>query len=258
MSQDGEGKLVSALVRGVTVLQCFSATAQELSGRELTEMTGLPKPTLFRLLDTLCELGLLRYSDRVSKYVPGVALLNFAAPVLARMTIRQLARPLMEDLANHIEGQVQLAVGSGLNLSFVEIVQGTGSKVFRPEVGMQMSLSRTATGRAYLSMMAADLRDRYLAAVDVKDTARSVWLEGRLADARQDLAQCGFCRSHGDLHREITSIAVPMQKPRDAETWIFAASVSVFSQQSKQLEEDIGPRLITLVRSVEAALGSIG
>lgn len=257
MNADSDSRLVSALVRGVSILRCFSPTTQELSGKELTDLTGLPKPTLFRLLETLCELGLLRYSERVSKYVPGVGLLNLSAPVLARMTIRQLARPLMEDLANHIGGQVQLVVGSRLNLSFVEIVQGAGSKVFRPEVGMQMSLSRTASGRAYLSLLSEGLRDKYLAELEAKDLARSAWLRERLDDARQDLALHEFCRSHGDLHREITSIAVPMQKPRDDEIWIFAASVSVFSQQSKQLEEDVGPRLITLVRSVEAALGSI-
>ena len=258
MSQDNEGKLVSALVRGVSILQCFSPTVQELSGRELTEMTGLPKPTLFRLLDTLCELGLLRYSERVSKYVPGLALLNLAAPVLARMTIRQLARPLMEDLANQISGQVQLNVGSGLSLSSVELVQGLNSKVFRPEVGMRVSMSRTASGRAYLCMLPAQEREKFLATLQAQEPARAEWLLGRLADAQRDLELNGFCRSHGDLHREITSIAVPMQKPRDDEWWIFAASVPVFSQQNKELESDVGPRLIALVRSVEAALGSAG
>ncbi|MDD2545191.1 MAG: helix-turn-helix domain-containing protein [Burkholderiaceae bacterium] len=258
MSPDGENKLVSALVRGTSILQCFTPTVQELSGRELTEITGLPKPTLFRLLDTLCELGLLRYSERVSKYVPGLGLLNLAAPVLARMTIRQLARPLMEDLAQQIDGQLQLTVGSGWNLSCVEVVQGSHSKVFRPEVGVHVSLSRTASGRAYLSMLPAAQRAQYLAELEAQEPPRSAWLQERLADAQQDLERHGFCRSHGDLHREIASIAVPMQKPRDDESWIFAASVPVFSPHSKALESDVGPRLIALVRSVEAALGTAG
>ena len=99
MNTDPDGKLVSALVRGISILRCFGHKRTELSARELMELTGLPKPTLFRLTDTLCELGLQRYSERLSKYVPGLGLLQLSSPVLTRMALRQYARPLMQALA---------------------------------------------------------------------------------------------------------------------------------------------------------------
>jgi len=255
---DGESRLVSALARGVSILNCFSPTAQELGSRELMELTGLAKPTLFRLLETLCELGLLRYSERLSKYVPGVGLVNLAAPALARMTVRQLARPLMQELADHIAGQVGLMVGVGHTLTYVEIAQGVGSRVYRPEVGTRVSMSRTGSGRAYLSLMNEEERSAYLRQLKATDPERETWLQQRLADAARDLDEHGFCRGHRDLHREIESIAVPMPARRDGEAWLFAASVPVFSQQSKQLVEDVGPRLVSLVRNVEGALGTAG
>jgi DNA-binding IclR family transcriptional regulator len=258
LDKDGEAKVVSALARGIGIVQCFSPMRQELSARELMELTGLPKPTLFRLLETLCDLGLLRYSERVSRYVAGGGLLNAAAAALARMTVRQLARPLMEDLANHICGQVQLMMGFRARLNYVELVQGVGSKVFRPEIGMQVSMSRTASGRAYLCTAPAAEREAYLAELGSRDAARKDWLIERLEDAQRDLAAHGFCRGHGDLHREAEVIAVPMSARKDDEAWIFSATVPVFSPQSKQLVEDVGPRLITLVRSVEAGLGHNG
>src|SRR5690606_23634899 len=103
---ESEARLVSALARGISILRAFTPSRHELSAKELMQITGLPKPTLLRLLDTLCELELLRYSERLSRYVPGLGLLHLAAPVLARMTIRQLARPLMQELADHMRGQV--------------------------------------------------------------------------------------------------------------------------------------------------------
>ncbi|MFT0852014.1 IclR family transcriptional regulator [Achromobacter sp. F4_2707] len=257
MVSENKNQLVSALARGISILRCFTPMSRELSGRELIEMTGLPKPTLFRLLETLCELGLLRYSERISKYQPGIALLNMGAPVLARMTIRQLARPMMQDLANHIVGQIQLSVGEGPNLLYAELVQGRQSQVFRPEIGMRISLSRTASGRAYLSSWPEAEREEYLERLRKRDSERATWLESRLAETVHDLQEYGFCRSHGDLHREIVSIAVPMRKPIDGESWVFAASVPVFSEQGRSFETDLGPRLITVVRSVEAALGNI-
>ena len=253
---DGESRLVSALARGVSILECFSTTVRELSAKELVERTGLPKPTLARLLDTLCELGLLRYSERLSKYVCGLALLNFAAPALARMTVRQLARPLMQELADHICGQVELSVVHGTNLCFVEVAQGAGSRVYRPEIGTRISLSLTASGRAWILQMTEEERRAYLADLETRDPERKAWLLDRLDDAARDLAEHGFCRGHRDLHREVESIAVPMAVRRDGEAWIFAASVPVFSPQSKQLVEDIGPRLVSLVRNVEQSLGT--
>jgi len=249
---------VSALVRGISILKAFSPTAQELSGKELADLTGLPKPTLFRMLDTLCEVGLLRYSARVSKYVPGVGLLSLAAPVLARMSIRQFARPMMQELADHINGQIQLVVGCGMNLTYAELVQGVDSKVFRPEVGMHVSLTRTASGRAYLSTLDEAQGGPLVAKLKARDGERADWIQQRLDDARRDLDLHGFCRSHGDLHREVTSIAVPMRKPRDDEYWIFAASLPVFSPHIDRIESDVAPRLIALVRSVEGALGNFG
>ncbi len=255
---DGEQRLVSALARGVSILRCFSATQTELSARELMDMTALPKPTLFRLLETLNDLGLVRYSERTSKYVVGLAMLNLAAPALARMGVRQLARPLMEELADHLQGQVQMVVGWRQQLSYVEVVQGQGSRLLRPEVGMVMSMSRTASGRAYLCSLPQSERDAYMAQLAAEDPERHDWFVERLLDAQRDLAEHGFCRGHRDLHREIEVIAAPAAMARGGEQIIFAASVAVFSPHSKLLVEDVGPRLLTLVRNVEAAIGNNG
>ena len=256
MSSDADGKLVSALVRGVSILGCFTNKRQELSGKELMELTGLPKPTLFRLTETLCELGLLRYSERLSKFVPGIGLLNLASPVLARMRMRQFARPQMMELANYMGGQIQIGVGAGQKLVLAELANGMENKVFTPEIGVGMSLSRTATGRAYLLCLPADEREAYLQSLAERDADRAALLRERLVDAERDLAEHGFCRSHGDLHREIQSIAVPLSQPIDGEYWVFAASIPSYIPKSRELETDIGPRLITLERSVEGVLGA--
>ena len=156
------------------------------------------------------------------------------------------------------EGQVQLAVGHKRRLCMVELANGMGNTVFRQEIGVPISLSRTATGRAYLLGMAEDERKAYLQDLQRNDPQRAAWLEQRLTDARDDFARHGFCRSHGDLHREIESIAVPMSQPQDGELWVFAVSVPVFSPMYARLETDLGPRLRTLVRSVESVLGASG
>ena len=253
---DNDTKIVSALARGIAILRCFNVTRYELSAKDLLELTDLPKPTLFRLLDTLCSLGLLSYSERTSRYTPGLALLDLAAPALARMSIRQFARPLIEDLASYIdEGQVQLVVGSQGSLHYADVVQGKRSKIYRPETGMRLSLSRTASGRAYLCSIPEIQKADYLRQLEQRNPEHKKWLDQRLIDSENDLKNYGFCQGYGDLHREIEVIAIPMYVSADDEYWIFSVSLPVFSTQSKILNDDIGPRLLNLVRNVNAIFG---
>jgi len=81
----GDGQVMTALARGIDVLRCFSPIDQELTSKQLSERTGLPKPTLFRITSTLRQLGLLRYSEARGAFMPAPAVLAMAAPVLARL-----------------------------------------------------------------------------------------------------------------------------------------------------------------------------
>jgi DNA-binding IclR family transcriptional regulator len=253
----GESQLVSALARGINILQCFTISDSELSAKNLIDRTGLPKPTVVRLINTLCEMGLLRYSERLSKYVLGSSLLSMGAPVLARMTIRHIARPLMQELADHCRGQVSLSVGDRFNMAFAEVVQGSKTSLYRPEVGTRMSLSRTASGRAYLLTLPPAQRAAYVANLRKTDAAKADALEERLGTSEHELRNFGYCTSHGDLQREVEVVAVPLSAPIDDEVWVFACSVSIFNLTGNQLVDDISPRLKALVRSVEAALGNV-
>lgn len=252
---DGDSQIVSALARGIRLLQCFSIGNAELSARELVERTGLPKPTALRLINTLCEFGLLCYSERISKYVLGSEMLSLATPVLGRMTIRQIAQPMMQELADHCHGQVTLAVGHRLNLAYTDVIQGMDSPVYRSEIGTRLSLSRTASGRAYLLAAPASERERYLQDTLASNAAKGEWLAERLAQAQQELREHGCTVSHGDMQREIHSVAIPLSGPIDDEYWVFSCSVAVFNISGNQLTDDVAPRLMSLVRRVEAALG---
>jgi DNA-binding IclR family transcriptional regulator len=247
---------MSALSRGVQVLQCFSTVDQELTSRELMARTGLPRPTLFRITNTLRRLNLLRYSHGRSTFAPGLGLLTMAAPVLARMTARQLARPMMQDLADHAAGQAMMTVGEDGKLVVVEVVQGVRSTVYRVEVGTRMSLSRTVTGRAFLLTATEEERVGYLRELAAVDTARAARVEAKLAETAADLAQKGYALDQSEYARELAGVAVPMRTPIDGQVVVFSCSVPTFVANEERLS-DIGQRLANMVRNVEASIGHV-
>ena len=61
--------------------------------------------------------------------------------------------------------------------------------------------------------------------------------------------------SAGDLRREVYAVGVPMRRTVDGEIVAFNCSVPAFQLKKGQLEEDVGPRLVSMARNIEAAIG---
>ena len=73
--------------------------------------------------------------------------------------------------------------------------------------------------------------------------------------ALEDIRARGFCASMGELRREHFAVGVPMRRTVDGEIVAFNCGVPAFVLKKGQLEDDIGPRLVAMVRNIEASLG---
>lgn len=253
MEPDADTLAGNALARGIGILRCFSNRDQQLSRKDLVERTGLPKATVARLTQTLCELNLLRANVERGSFVLGPEMLSFVPAVLGRLMLRQVARPAMQELADHARAQVTIAIGTGESLVFAEICQGQGSKVFRPDIGTRLSLTRTASGRAYLLAERPQLRDRLLRRLTEENRPEAGRLNDRLSEARKDLMQRGFALNLGDMHPDVMGVAVPV-RASDGQILVFTGTVTAFQTSREQLLTDVGPRLTSLVQVVLAAL----
>jgi DNA-binding IclR family transcriptional regulator len=72
--------------------------------------------------------------------------------------------------------------------------------------------------------------------------------------AMQEYAERGFCLSVGDWDKDIASVGVPFTAP-DGTQMAFNCGGPAFVLSRETLENDIGPRLVRLVRQVGAAMG---
>ena len=58
---------VSALERGISVLRCFSEERPVLGHADVARMTGIPRPTVNRLVATLLSMGMLKPAQAQTK-----------------------------------------------------------------------------------------------------------------------------------------------------------------------------------------------
>jgi DNA-binding IclR family transcriptional regulator len=252
---EGDRQFATTLARGLEVLRCFSPLESLLGNKEISVRTGLPKPTVSRLTYTLTKLGYLRHNMRLGKYQLGSAVLSIGYPLLASMSVRQVARPLMKELAEYSSGAVSMGVRDRMNVVYIESSRSGNGNATLPDIGTAVPIAQSVIGRAFIASCTPPEREAVLNQMRVKEPDMHRRNRPQIDKAMEDIRTRGFCMSLGELHRELYAVGAPMRRTIDGEIVAFNCTVPAFMYKKNQLEDDIGPRLVAMVRNVEAALG---
>jgi len=249
----GDAAFATTLAKGLVVLEAFEG-ARLLGNMEISARTGIPRPTVARLTHTLAELGYLTYDSARARYGVGARALRMVHPLLADMPFRQLARPLMQDLAYSVRGTVSIGLLDGPSVVYVETARSGDVGPHSPDIGMPIPVARTAMGRAAAATLPeadAAVLERHLEAADA-----ATWAEAREA-YRAGLRQCAeqqFCTCFGEYMPSIHAVAAPLFRLRHR-AFAINCGIPAFRLQPGQLEAEIGPRVAALAASIRALVG---
>ncbi|UEM22888.1 IclR family transcriptional regulator [Skermanella mucosa] len=247
-------QFVVALARGLEVLRAFTQKDSVLGNQHIAAITGLPKPTVSRLTHTLTRLGYLSYSERLGKYQLGTAVLSLGYAALANVGVRQIARPFMQELADHAGASVSLGSRDRLSMVYVEHCRSDATVTLRLDLGSRIPVETTAMGRALLAAL-PDSERRYLMDRAAKrDPGNWPRMEAGIEQAVEDYRTRGFVISAGDWQSDVHAVGVPLIPPDGSPILAFNCGGPAFLFDRRRLTDDLGPRLVNLVRNVEAAL----
>ena len=251
-----DAAFATTLAKGLVVLEAFKAGSTLLGNMELSSLTGIPRPTVARLTHTLAELGYLRYDAARAKYRVGARALRMAHPLLAGMQFRQVARPMMQELAHSVRGTVSIGLLDATSMIYVETARSGDVGPHVPDIGMPIPVVMTAMGRAAASTLpAADAErlERNIAAEDGE-----LWASFR-DNYRAGIAQCrsrGFCTCWGEYMASIHAVAAPLFHASESrQSFSINCGIPAFRLQPGQLEGEIGPRIAALADSIRAIVG---
>jgi len=251
-SSTDDAAFATTLAKGLVVLEAFKAGTL-LGNMELSTLTGIPRPTVARLTHTLAELGYLRYDAERAKYRVGARALRMVHPLLADMQFRQVARPMMQELAQSVRGTVSIGLLDATSMIYVETARSGDVGPHVPDIGMPIPVVMTAMGRAAAATLPpadADRLERQIAAEDA-----ALWSAFR-DKYRAGIAQCtsrGFCTCWGEYIASIHAVAAPLFHAREAkQSFSINCGIPAFRLQPGQLEGEIGPRIAALADSIRA------
>ncbi len=249
----GDAAFATTLAKGLVVLEAFDADAPMLGNMELSARTGIPRPTVARLTHTLAELGYLRYDQDVAKYRLGARALRMVRPLLASMQFRQVARPLMQELAQSVRGTVSIGLLDGTAMIYVESARSGDVGPHTPDIGLPIPVILTAMGRAAAAILPAAESARLEQRMKADDPESwSAYRDNYRAGIRQ-CAERGFCTCFGEYMASIHAVAAPLFHARNLQqSFSINCGIPAFRLQPGQLESEIGPRIRALAASIRS------
>jgi DNA-binding IclR family transcriptional regulator len=248
-----DSRRAATLTHGLRVLAAFRSAQTPLSNSERAGRTGLSRPRVSRLANTLVKLGYLRRTSK-GRFELDLGVLTIAYPLLAGFKLRQLARPLMRDYATFAGGTTSLTMPLGHDYVYIETVRMTDAIPHLPEIGFTAPMATTAAGRALLSLYTDEELWRYVAGIAAERPEDNKIVETGTLPAVEACKRHGFALSLGEWRHDTFGVAAPVCRMPNGDCLAIDCSIPAFRSSAEQMETEFGPRMLGLVRSIRSLM----
>ncbi|MGF6903611.1 IclR family transcriptional regulator [Paraburkholderia sp. GAS348] len=255
---DGDRHFVIALARGLDVLRCFRSGDMFLANHEIAERCRLPRSTITRLTYTLTRLGYLYVVPETGKYRLGAAAVALGSAMLVKLDVRQVARPLMQSLAEEVGAMVALATRDRMAMLHLECCRDDSVVTLNMDVGARIPLGTTSMGRAYLAAIPAGERAELMERIRAFDEGSWPAVKQGVERALQEYADTGCCSSVDEWLKGVSGIAMPFNPGRGLPLMVVNAGGATQDFPAERLFEEVRPKLIQVVNRIRLELGQIG
>jgi IclR family transcriptional regulator, mhp operon transcriptional activator len=244
--------------RALEVLRVLNSANGSTVG-ELHDLTGISRPSLYRVLDEFRTAGYVTRNDRGGFYL--THLVRALSDGFRREDkVAEIALPVLEDLQRKVLWPADLAVYSNLAMYLRETTRKHSTLVIdRVQIGLRLPLLSSAVGLAYMAWCEEVEREAILDALRksdgpetqlAKDTRRVTEL---MRETRTNGYGCRIGSMPGVAVPETGAIAIPVKKERSVAACI---AVTFFSKvlEAEEAAERYLPDMKQAAVRIERAL----
>lgn len=252
-------QFVTALSRGLMVLEAFHPNCGPLGNQDIAKLTGLPKSTISRLTYTLSKTKFLNFLPSIGKYELGLPILNICNAMLSNMQIRKIVNQSLQEIATYADASVGLAERFNTQMIYVHSCVGRTSHALSINVGTSVSIGSTSLGCALMAALPNWNRDEILAKIkSVKNSAEFKKIKLLQETTQEEYVSRGFCVVDGGWRRHIAAVAVPLYiKDLRYEFAINCAGPAI-NMSMDRMVRDLGPRLLIAKHEIESQIQAKG
>lgn len=257
MAQPDDRYFVSALARGMQMLEAFAGERQQLSLTEAAARAGLEKSTAFRFIHTLEQLGYLERDPETRLYRPSLKLLRFGFAALDSLEMVQVAQPFLKALSARCGETTNMSVRDGDEIVYVARIKTQRILNVGLEIGSRLPAWCTSMGKAQLmDLSPAELR-ALLGEGPFPGSGPNAAadLHALLADL-EGVRRRGYAVNDEELAAGVRSVAAPVRDRGGAIVAAINISVPGARVSRQELDTHLAPMVLQTAWDISRALGA--
>lgn len=200
--------------RLLTLLEVISVKDQFFTLQGMVEETGMPKPTLHRMLQQLESLGMLQREADGRHYSQGRRLQRLAENLLLNDTVRSARHTILASLVEEIGESCNITALSNGEVLYLDRVETSAPLRFYLQPGSRVPVHCSASGKLFLAQMAPAQRRRLLADIPLKNFTHNTLTDHQALEQEiQTVKQQGYAFDDEEYLPGLLCIAVLASNP---------------------------------------------
>jgi len=214
---------------------------------------GINKSTVHGIAHALEKVGAVVRDKETKRYTLGMTLFELAKAGYARIDLKDIARPIMEDLMRSTQQSVFLGIRSGDHVSIIDIVESAQDLKITSPIGTRVPLLAGAVGKTILSSMDESQATALIRAIGLRR-----FTEKSITDPNLYMKMVGEARASGyglddeEYIQGVRAVAAVIQNsgPQTSAVWVvgFTPSMSAdklptVALETKRAAEAISQRI---------------
>jgi len=213
--QEGAPEPDSSTLRAVALLELIAAADAPPSLEELTRDSGLPKPTVYRILGLLMRGGLVQREAFQKRYAIGPRMAALSLLVQMRSPQRAQRHAILSRLVEEIGETCNFTMLDGDAVVYLDRVETPEKVRLHMDIGSRVPLHCTASGKLFLAHLPPSQVRTVLGTVPLKRyTERTVTSVEVLERELQKIRASGISTDTGEYLPGSVCLAVPVADPR--------------------------------------------
>ena len=255
--QEEHGPVTRSIARAMAILQSFDETKNELGVTELSQLTGLDKSTVYRLLSALQQGGLIEQNPETTKYHLGLGLLRLAGLAEQHLDLPRIVRPHLQRLVDLSQETANLSVVTEDD-KLINIAGITSPRRVRNVgwIGREMPLHAVSGGKVMMAHMSKEQLNRILSRGLQRFTEHTIIENERLLQELEEIRQVGYGIAEEELEIGLSAVAAPIWNHERQPVAIISISGPSFRLPKERLKE-LGIAIKQTANRISAQIGYI-
>jgi len=212
------------------ILKLISDQDKGMGISDLARSLGIGKSTVHGITSALEELGIIMRDPLTKQYTLGFTLFELGRSALSQIDLRDIARPVMEDLMEKAQESVILGALNGDHVTILDIVESRQDLKITSPIGTTLPLLAGATGRVVLGAMK---EEKALEIIRTKGFTK--FTENTITDPEQYIQEIrrvrkkGYATDYEEYISGVRAIASPIkgERHRISAIWIVGFKTSL-------------------------------